>query len=861
MQKVFSVSYKPVVWLAMVGTIGMLRAVAADYTWTGETSALWNTADANWTGAGAVWVNGSANNAVFGSDGPRTITADPVTLGNLTFTADGYTVGGGPLLMYGVPSAGAAMTATLTAPVTNVGVWAKAGDGTIILDPQGAVSNVFYALKAAAGTVAVAGGTNLVTQTGSNPESGPAFWVSGGTLLVGGGVVKTTGGAHARVSEYGHLWVTNGLCDLSGNAELLNAFNSPGITTVEGSGILDTERVRIVKNIVGAQYSVININTGGTLRLKDFWYETEDARRKATLNLNGGRIVGKDTVNWREMLGGSAANWSNIIVNVLAGGAIIDNNGCNFYIRQKLTGSPGDGGLTKQGNGTLSLRGTNTYTGATVIRGGTLDLAADHNLGAVPAAPATNLVFLANSVLQSSANHALDANRTLYISTNIAVTFNTQGYTQAVCGVIAGDGRSWLTKTGAGMLALNPGAERTNSLSTLRVSEGTVHITSGTTDVTTNNTSDINLGFDINGGSMIVSGGKIRTTGNAYWAVRGSLLITNGIVDCSSSREMLNAFNGSGTTTVSGQGILDASTCRIAHGDGLPIEGNVINVNTGGTFRLLKFKMDFKYNAKGIVNLNGGTVVAKANETDFLGSVTNMTGVNDDKWLTNVFVYVQSGGAIFDTAGKDISIKQPLYTGAPVDGGLTKCGAGTLTLLNTNTYNGATVVEGGTLKWGRDNVLLPACTVMAGSNGVFDVNDKTQTLAGLGGGGTVTNLAALTVTDTLAPGDAGGFGTLKLAGNAASIAGCTLSVNVSAEGESDALHVTGDLDLTELTLDVENPEQLSRFKKYTVASCTGTFTAPFGSVGTLPARWIVNYDAEEKAACLVYNFGTLFSLR
>ena len=47
----------------------------------------------------------------------------------------------------------------------------------------------------------------------------------------------------------------------------------------------------------------------------------------------------------------------------------------------------------------------------------------------------------------------------------------------------------------------------------------------------------------------------------------------------------------------------------------------------------------------------------------------------------------------------------------------------------------------------------------------------------------------------------------------------------------------------------------------TVKGRTGTLTAPFGTVGTLPARWIVNYDAEEKTAYLVYNFGTLFSLR
>jgi hypothetical protein len=117
------------------------------------------------------------------------------------------------------------------------------------------------------------------------------------------------------------------------------------------------------------------------------------------------------------------------------------------------------------------------------------------------------------------------------------------------------------------------------------------------------------------------------------------------------------------------------------------------------------------------------------------------------------------------------------------------------------------------------------------------------------------------VTDTLAPGDAGGCGTLTLAGNAASIAGCTLSVAVSDAGTGDRLHVQGDLNLSSLALQVENPEQLSRFKKYTVASCTGTLTAPFGTVGTLPARWIVRYDAVVKTAYLVYDFGSLISVR
>ena len=805
-----------------------------------------------------------ADNAFFGAVSAKSITADAVTLKNMTFTADGYTVGGGPLLMHGVPSVGAAMTATLTAPVTNVGVWAKAGDGTIILDPHGSVSNMFYALKAAGGTVAVAGGTNLVTQTGSNPETAPAFWVSGGTLLVGGGVIKTTGGAHARVSEYGHLWVTNGLCDLSGNYELLNAFNSPGMTTVEGSGVLDTERVRIVKNIAGAQYSMININTGGTLRLKDFWYETEDARRKATINLNGGRIVGKDTVNWREMLGGTAANWSNIIVNVLAGGAIIDNNGCNFYIRQKLTGSPGDGGLTKLGNGALNLRGTNTYTGATVIRGGTLDVADDHNLGAVPAAASTNVLFMASAVLQASASHALNANRTLWITNGAIATLNSSSATQTIHGVIVcAETNSTFLKTGNGTVVLDPGDDKVNLFGTLQTAGGTLVLASGTSLVTRANSGQNAPGLRINGGTLLVAGGVLKTTAQKYVNVDGGhLLVTNGIADTTSCDEILNGINSpAGYTTVSDNGLLIANRIRISQNTGNP-SNNVVSANTGGVMRLSQFYIDVNFSApSGILRLNGGTVQARIDTDNFLGTTETLVGDNNDKWLTNIFVHVMEGGAVFDTDGKNISIKQPLLAGVAGDGGLRKRGAGTLTLMNTNTYNGVTVVESGTLKWGRNDVLSSANTVMASSNGIFDVNGKTQTLAGLGGGGTVTNLAALTVTETLAPGDAGAFGTLTLAGNAASVAGCTLSVAVSEDGASDRLHVQGDLDLSSLALQVENPEQLSRFKRYTVASCTGTFTAPFGAVGTLPARWIVNYDAEEKTAYLVYNFGTLFSLR
>jgi autotransporter-associated beta strand protein len=67
--------------------------------------------------------------------------------------------------------------------------------------------------------------------------------------------------------------------------------------------------------------------------------------------------------------------------NVRNGGAIIDTAGFNITIGRALDHSnvggdnATDGGLTKNGNGTLTLAASNSYTGTTSITGGTLSLA------------------------------------------------------------------------------------------------------------------------------------------------------------------------------------------------------------------------------------------------------------------------------------------------------------------------------------------------------------------------------------------------------------------------------------------------------------------------------------------------------
>jgi autotransporter-associated beta strand protein len=83
----------------------------------------------------------------------------------------------------------------------------------------------------------------------------------------------------------------------------------------------------------------------------------------ATLNLNGGIL--RATVDQANFLSGFAAT----DVAIGNGGAVIDSDGHSIGIAMALSGT---GSLTKHGVGTLTLTGSNTYRGETIVDGGTL---------------------------------------------------------------------------------------------------------------------------------------------------------------------------------------------------------------------------------------------------------------------------------------------------------------------------------------------------------------------------------------------------------------------------------------------------------------------------------------------------------
>ncbi|MDY0170895.1 MAG: autotransporter-associated beta strand repeat-containing protein, partial [Thermoguttaceae bacterium] len=75
----------------------------------------------------------------------------------------------------------------------------------------------------------------------------------------------------------------------------------------------------------------------------------------------------------------------------------------------------GTGVLVKLGDGSLGLTGTNTYAGGTTVAGGFLQISSDARLGAVPGTPTVNLTLDGGGVKNNGGALVLDANRTIYL--------------------------------------------------------------------------------------------------------------------------------------------------------------------------------------------------------------------------------------------------------------------------------------------------------------------------------------------------------------------------------------------------------------------------------------------------------------
>ena len=149
----------------------------------------------------------------------------------------------------------------------------------------------------------------------------------------------------------------------------------------------------------GSVTFAIDLN-GGTLRTPSIRVADREVgtHNNAWLTFNGGTL--KPTADNPDFITLYGGNQNAYIGN---GGAVIDTDGHGIGIQANLLAS-GDGGLTKAGQGTLTLSGQNSYLGTTRVEAGLLSLA---NPSALPPAGLVEIASGAMMHLGFSGNLAV----------------------------------------------------------------------------------------------------------------------------------------------------------------------------------------------------------------------------------------------------------------------------------------------------------------------------------------------------------------------------------------------------------------------------------------------------------------------
>jgi autotransporter-associated beta strand protein len=299
----------------------------------------------------------------------------------------------------------------------------------------------------------------------------------------------------------------------------------------------------------------------------------------------------------------------------------------------------GSGTLTMAGGSTLSLGGSNSYTGGTVVTNGRLAISADANLGAVPMF-ATSNVSISGAVLSVTVGFALNSNRTIVIGP-AAATIDVEA---SQTFVVAGQnqlqiGSAGLVKTGLGTLVVG-----NSSINGVTVSAGTLQCA------------------DANATGTIVDNGNVAFNQAAPASYAGGL-------------------SGTGTFTKVGPGTLTLTGDNSYHG------GTFIS---GGT---LSFSADSQLGAaEGSVTVNNGAAVLFNGLMPGPARTARTLNINNGNFTVATEADLTFDGAIVNLTTGSLSVAAGgtlTYAGAAVYGGFLR-GSGTHIVTGGTTFSGVT---------------------------------------------------------------------------------------------------------------------------------------------------------------------------
>jgi fibronectin-binding autotransporter adhesin len=564
----------------------------------------------------------------------------------------------------------------------------------------------------------VINGNGVQAITGTNNYSGGTT-VSGGTLILAGANDGTS-----RLGS-GLLTINAGATVISGADNVLGYDNNSVTPSVTVSGGLWNCQT------YAASFGTLTMNGGTLARSANFWYFNQPGSISAS---GVSQLISGGTMQLRP------AGGANMPVNVASGSTLT--------ITSVLNNDSGASGLSLTGSGTLVFAAVNTYTGSTLVNGGTLQLGNGGLSGTAGAGPVS---VAAGAALVITRSDAQTASGEFTLANNISgsgsLTANGGG-----CVVLSGantytgittisNGSSISMSNVNAELGPTPGSFVANQLTFTGSGGALLNMGSGFP-------SGNNLTIDANRGIFIAAGATatFRTGYSGVNITINSVISGSGGIaktDTTTDSLILNAANTfSGTTswnTVGGQN----ENGWIQLGNGLALQNSTVNENytqanqaSGLTF------------TAGIGSFTLGGLSGSSNQ-----------GTSD---LNSLGVTLNVGNNNASTTYSGV------LSGA---GSLVKIGGGQLALGGSNTYSGGTRVSSGTLQLGNNAALGAVTGSLTANGGVLDLNGYSSTVGGLSGaaGTILTSSAASTLTVNGSPAGstyngvlANGAGTLAL---------------------------------------------------------------------------------------------------
>ncbi|EAR6913089.1 autotransporter outer membrane beta-barrel domain-containing protein [Salmonella enterica] len=621
-------------------------------------------------------------------------------------------------------------------------------------------------------------GDDTLTLSGSNTYTGGTL-ISDGTLVASNvealGTGDVTNNATLELNTGGtfdNAISGSGQVEKSGDDVLtLSGANSYSGGTLISDGTLVASNVEALGTGDVTDDATLELNTGG-----DFINNIGGTGRVEKSGDDKLTLSGSNTYT-----GGTLISSGTLVandVNALGTGDVTDNATLMLNTGGDFTNNiGGTGRVEKSGDDALTLSGSNTYTGGTLISGGTL---------------------VANDV---------NALGTGDITDNATLALNAVGDFD---NAISGSGK--VEKSGDDALTLS--GSNTYTGGTL-ISSGTLVASNvealGTGDVTDNATLELNTGgtFDnaISGSGQVVKSGDETLTLSGSNTYTGGTLISGGtlvasnvealgsgdvtndaVLELNTDGDFDNAIGGTGRVEKSGDDALTLSgsntytggttindgtliaTSVDALGTGDVTDNAVLELNTGGTF-------DNAISGSGQVEKSGDDVLTLSGANSYSGG----TLISDGTLVAND-VNALGTGDVTDNAVLELNTGGDFDNAISGSGQVVKSGDETLTLSGANSYTGGTLISGGTLVATSvealgsgdvtDNAVLELNTggtfdnAISGSGQVVKSGDKTLTLSGANSytGGTTISGGTLVASnvEALGSGDIDNYASLQL---------------------------------------------------------------------------------------------------